>query len=81
MKYYLLSLLGSTIGSYTNMCVKQYDRRAGHIRSSTALFNLILAVVSTLYFAALSLVSKRHRLAPGVFGCSVLRAAGYVMGS
>lgn len=81
MKYYLLSLLGSTIGSYTNMCVKQYDRRAGHIRSSTALFNLILAAVSTLYFAALSLVSGNgiglHR---EVFGCSVLRAAGYVMG-
>lgn len=78
----LLLLLCSCFGAAGEICVKQYDLRAGKIQNGNYVFNLILSLVSIVCFLITG-VSTAGGLTfrADVFGYAVLRAVGYIMGS
>lgn len=80
--YYLLLLLSSCMASAGGICVKQYDLRAGKIRNSNYVFNLLLSLVSILCFLLTGVLGSGGLVFRfDTFGYAVLRAVGYILGS
>ncbi|GEM_PF-3618124 len=81
MIYYCLAFLSSGLGAFGGLCVKQYDLKAGHIRSSSAWFNFLLAIVALISFAITGVAADGLAFHQQTFMYAILRAIGYVIGS
>lgn len=80
--YYFLCFISSCVEAAAGVFAKYYDRRSGHISNSNAIFNLIPAVISTVYFAVFMLMKTGCiTIHDNVFGYMIFREFGHVLGT